>query len=70
MTARLAVDSLIMWSAQVLVLVAAAALACRWLPHARARLWTWQTVLGLSLLLPLIMPTRLPDPDHGHPRQR
>ena len=31
------------------------------LAHARARLWVWQAVLGVSLLLPLIMPTRLPD---------
>jgi periplasmic protein TonB len=61
MTARLVVDSLIMWSAQVLVLVGAAAVGCRWLPHARARLWVWQAVLGVSLLLPLIMPTRLPE---------
>ena len=62
MTARLLVDSLLMWSAQVLLLVATAALACRWLPHARARLFVWQGVLGLSLLLPLIMPQRLPEP--------
>lgn len=61
MIARLAVDSLIMWSAQVVLLVAAAALGCRWLPHARARLWIWQAVLGVSLLLPFIMPTRLPE---------
>jgi protein TonB len=61
-TARLIVDSLLMWSAQVLLLVAAAALACRWLPHARARLFIWQGVLAVSLLLPLIIPTRLPDP--------
>ena len=62
MTARLVVDSLIMWSAQVLLLVAAAALGCRWLPHARARLWVWQGVLAVSLLLPIIMPTRVPEP--------
>jgi beta-lactamase regulating signal transducer with metallopeptidase domain len=61
MTARLMVDSLAVWSLQVLVLVAAAAVACRWLPHARARLFVWQGVLGVVLLLPLIMPTRLPD---------
>lgn len=62
MTAPLMVDSLLMWSAQVLLLVAAAALACRWLPHARARLFVWHGVLALSLLLPLIMPERLPEP--------
>jgi TonB family protein len=62
MTAALMVDSLLMWSAQVLLLVGAAALACRWLPHARARLFVWQGVLAISLLLPLIMPQRLPDP--------
>src|SRR5204863_8326063 len=39
-----------------------AALACRWLPHARARLFVWQGVLAVSLLLPFIMPQRLPDP--------
>jgi len=62
MTARLIVDSLVMWSAQVLLLVGAAALACRWLPHARARLFLWQGVLAISLLLPWVMPQRLPDP--------
>lgn len=61
MTAPLLVDSLAVWCAQVLVLVASAALACRWLPHARARLLCWQAVFSVALLLPLIMPQRLPE---------
>ena len=62
MTAAFMVDSLLMWCAQVVLLVAVAAVACLWLPHARARLYVWQGVLAVSLLLPFIMPTRLPDP--------
>ena len=62
MTARFLLDNIVMWSAQILFLVAAAALACRWLPHARARLYLWQGVLFASLLLPLFMPVRAPEP--------
>lgn len=62
MTARLAADSLVMWSAQVALLVAIAALACRWLPRPDTRLLTWQVVLAAALLLPFLLPKRLAEP--------
>jgi protein TonB len=62
MTVKLFLDSLFVWSLQVMMLVAAAGITATWLKHARARLYAWHGVLGLALLLPVIMPSRLPEP--------
>ena len=62
MTVKLFLDSLFVWSLQVMTLVAAAGIAATWLKHARARFYVWHGVLGLALLLPFVMPKQLPEP--------
>src|SRR5205085_7954409 len=54
-------DTLLIWSAQICVLVALGALAALTLTHARARLIFWQGLLLIVLLLPVVEPwTQLP----------
>ncbi len=58
MNGQVLFDTLMVWCAQICVLAAAGALGIRTLPHPKARLWLWQGVLLLSLLLPWIEPWR------------
>jgi TonB family protein len=60
MTAALLLDNLFAWSAQVAILVAAAAVASIALSHPRARLIFWQGILAITLLLPAVEPWRQP----------
>jgi TonB family protein len=56
MTPSLLLDNLLAWSAQVFILVAVAAIGGLALRQPRARLFYWQAILALALLLPLIQP--------------
>ena len=49
-------DNLLSWSAQVSILAIAAAAASFALRHPRARLYFWQAILAIILLLPAIAP--------------
>jgi len=53
-------ENLMAWSAQVCVLTAVAAGAALALKNPRARLWFWQAILALALLLPLMQPKLAP----------
>ncbi|HYV61904.1 MAG TPA: M56 family metallopeptidase, partial [Bryobacteraceae bacterium] len=53
-------DNLLSWSAQVAILVMAAALAAFALRHPRARLYFWQSILAVALMLPAIAPWKRP----------
>lgn len=54
MTTAWLITALLTWSAQVLVLVAAAALASLALAHPKARLILWQGLLAILLVLPAV----------------
>lgn len=56
MTSSWILDNLLAWSAQVFILVGAAAAASLALRHPRARLLFWQAILAAMLLLPLFEP--------------
>ena len=49
-------DNLLAWSAQIAILAIAAAAAAYALRHARARLYFWQAILAVALVLPAIAP--------------
>ncbi len=53
-------DNVLSWSAQVSILVIAAAAAAYALRHPRARLYFWQAILVVALLLPVIAPWNQP----------
>src|ERR1700681_2586414 len=53
-------DNLLAWSAQVSILVMAAAAAGYALRPPRARLYFWQAILAVALLLPAIVPWKQP----------
>src|SRR5579862_2314215 len=53
-------DNLLAWSAQISILAIAAAAAACTLRHSRARLYFWQAVLAVALLLPAIAPWKQP----------
>jgi beta-lactamase regulating signal transducer with metallopeptidase domain len=53
-------DNLLSWSAEVSILVIAAAVAAYAIQHARARLYFWQAILAVSLMLPAIAPWNQP----------
>src|ERR1700731_854211 len=67
MTASLILDDVLIWSAQVCILVAVGALAALTLSHPRGRLVFWQGILAISLLLPAVQPwtRRSPDDTNG-----
>jgi len=56
MTPSLLLDNVFAWSAQVALLVAVAAAADLLLRHSHARLLFWQSILAISLLLPILQP--------------
>ena len=49
-------DNLLSWSAEIAILAIAAAAAAYALRHARARLYFWQAILVVALMLPAIAP--------------
>ena len=51
-------DNLLSWSAQVSILAIAATAAAYALPQPRARLYFWQAILAVTLLLPALAPWR------------
>src|ERR1700681_4155630 len=53
-------DDLLSWSAQASTLVMAAMVAAFALGHPRARLYFWQAILGVALMLPVIAPWKQP----------
>jgi hypothetical protein len=53
-------DNLLAWSAEIAILVIAAAIAAYTLRHARARLYFWQAILAVAVLLPAIAPWKQP----------
>jgi TonB family protein len=53
-------DNLVSWSAEVAILVIAAAAAAYTLRHPRARLYFWQTILIVVVALPAIAPWKHP----------
>jgi len=53
-------NNLFSWSAQVLMLAAAGAVASLWLRNPKARLFFWQGLLLVALLLPFVQPWRQP----------
>ena len=53
-------DNLLSWSAEVSVLAIAAAAAVCALRHSRARLYFWQAILAVALMLPAIVPWKQP----------
>jgi len=53
-------DNLLSWSAEVAILVTAAAAAACALRHPRARLYFWQTILMVAVALPAIAPWKQP----------
>jgi beta-lactamase regulating signal transducer with metallopeptidase domain len=63
MSAQFVYTTVLVWSAQICILVALAALASLMLTHVKARLWFWQGLLLILLLLPVIQPwrARLPE---------
>jgi TonB family protein len=65
MTADWLLENLIAWSAQVCVMVAVAAGATLALKTPRARLWFWQAILLLALLLPFVQPRVTPHAASG-----
>jgi TonB family protein len=67
MTPVLLLDDVLIWSAQVCILVTVGALAALTLTHPRGRLVFWQGILAISLLLPAVQPwtRRLPGDASG-----
>src|SRR5258707_970991 len=65
MSPTLMLDALLVWSTQILVLVALGALAARAFVHPKSRLLFWQGLLLIMVLLPLIEPWRQPPPEVG-----
>ena len=63
MSPSLILDALLVWSTQILVLVAFGALAARAFAHPKSRLLFWQGLLLIMLLLPIIEPWRQPPPE-------
>ncbi|MGD1095486.1 MAG: M56 family metallopeptidase, partial [Bryobacteraceae bacterium] len=64
MNASLLLDDVLIWSAQVCILVTVGALAALTLKHPRGRLVFWQGILAISLLLPAVQPwTQRPPGD-------
>jgi hypothetical protein len=63
MSAQFVYTTILVWSAQICVLVALGALASLTLTHVKARLLFWQGMLLVLLLLPVIQPwrARLPE---------
>ncbi len=53
-------DNLLSWSAEVCILAIAAAAAACALRHSRARLYFWQAILAVALMLPAIAPWKQP----------
>ena len=53
-------DNLLSWSAEVSILAIAAAAAACALRHSRARLYFWQAILAVALILPAIAPWKQP----------
>ena len=53
-------ENLLSWSAQVSILAIAAAAAACALRHSRARLYFWQAILAVALMLPAIAPWKRP----------
>jgi TonB family protein len=53
-------DNVLSWSAQVSILAVAAAGAAYLLRHSRARLYFWQAILVVALILPVIAPWNQP----------
>lgn len=63
MNTSLFLDTLLIWSAQICVVVGLGALAALTLAHPRARLIFWQGLLLIVLLLPLVEPWTQPPPE-------
>ena len=63
MSALSFLDSLLIWSAQICILVALGALAALTLAHPKARLLFWQFLLLVILLLPMVEPWRQSAPE-------
>jgi TonB family protein len=53
-------DNLLSWSAEIAILAMAAGAAACALRHARARLYFWQAILAVALMLPAIAPWKQP----------
>jgi TonB family protein len=53
-------QNVLAWSAQVAILAMAAAAAALALRHSRARLYFWQAILAVALMLPAIVPWKQP----------
>ena len=53
-------DNLLSWSAEIAILVIAAGAAAYALRHPRARLYFWQAILAVALILPAIAPWKQP----------
>src|SRR5580704_1352259 len=53
-------DNLLSWSAEVSILVMAAAVAAYFLRHPHARLYFWQMILLIAVALPAIAPWKQP----------
>ena len=54
-------ENLLSWSAQISILaIAAAAAACALAVYSRARLYFWQAILAIALMLPAIAPWKQP----------
>src|SRR6185295_16045406 len=60
MNTPLLLDNLFAWSVQVVILVTAGSVASLALRHSRARLYFWQGILGVALLLPVLAPWKQP----------
>jgi protein TonB len=63
MNPSLLLDTLLVWSAQILVLVTLGWLAALTLAHPKGRLLFWQGLLLMLLLLPVVEPWRQPPPE-------
>lgn len=63
MNPSLFLQTVLMWSAQICVLVGLGAAAAVMLPHPRTRLVFWQGLLLILLVLPVVEPWRQPPPE-------